>query len=97
MSLNNRLVLAEIENEGQDCWEDCNKIQGKCSWCGSMGYCCTKAKDYEKSNGCDGTFGGDEIHVCALPPGNYSIYSYMFSFMFFLISMFTIIFFLFSL
>ena len=77
MSLNNRHVLAEIENEGKDCWEDCNEIQGKCSYCGSMGFCCRK-NYYEHSNGCDGTFGGDEIHVCVLPPGNYSVYWYTF-------------------
>ena len=82
MSLNNCLFIAEIENEGKGCWDECKQNQGKCSWCGSMGYCCRK--DYfDLSKGCDGTFGGDaDNHVCVKPPGNYSMYSYMFSFMF---------------
>ena len=80
MTINNRLVLAEIENEGEDCWKDCGKEEGKCSWCGSMGYCCRK--DYTESNHCDGTFGGEDKHVCVKPPGNYSIYWYIVSFMF---------------
>jgi len=63
-------MQAEIENEGKGCWEmgKCNQIQGKCSWCGSMGYCCRKNYD-DHSNGCDGTFGGEnDAHVCVKPP-----------------------------
>ena len=56
-----------LENAGEDCWSGCNRIQGKCSWCGAKGYCCRK--DWKTGNGCDGTFGGENGHQCFLKPG----------------------------
>ena len=50
---------------GLDCWDDCNKQQGPCEWCGSEGYCC---KIGMIGNGCDGTFGGDKVHKCVFEP-----------------------------
>lgn len=60
-----RLALAEIQNRGKDCWYKCNSKQGPCSWCGSAGMCCKKGFN-DKSNGCDGTFGGSTQHECVL-------------------------------
>ena len=63
-------VSGKLENAGLDCWPKCNHKQGACEWCGSMGFCCTKKKDwYDTSNGCDGTFGGKTKHECVLKPG----------------------------
>jgi len=55
-----------LENEGENCWYKCDRRQGKCSWCGTKGYCCRK--DWATGNGCDGTFGGDGRHECSLKP-----------------------------
>ena len=55
-----------LVNAGQDCLTSCNGTQGKCSWCGSDGYCCRKA--WPCGNGCDGSFGGDDFHACVLKP-----------------------------
>merc|ERR1719471_2275410 len=55
-----------LKNAGQDCWNGCNYKQGKCSWCGLDGYCCRKG--WTPGNGCDGSFGGDNIHACVLNP-----------------------------
>ena len=55
-----------LENAGQNCYQRCNGQQGKCGWCGLIGYCCRKG--WAPGNGCDGSFGGDEKHVCALKP-----------------------------
>ena len=38
---------------------------GKCNWCGTDGWCCAKSVI---KNGCDGTFGGDDVHRCVLKP-----------------------------
>ena len=51
---------------GEDCWDGCNKQQGKCEWCGSEGYCCRQGWE---GNECDGTFGGPNNHQCVLKPG----------------------------
>ena len=61
-------LQAELEHAGEDCWNSCNSQQGACDWCGSKGFCCMKGWD-DFSNGCDGTFGGQENHVCVLKPG----------------------------
>merc|ERR1712129_160126 len=50
-----------LENGGQNCWGDCNNQQGKCAWCGTDGWCCRKGWT---GNGCDGTYGGDDHHLC---------------------------------
>ena len=54
-------------------------MQGKCNWCGKDGLCC---KMGSFGNGCDGTFGGESGHICALKPGKlkfiffiYNVYS----------------------
>merc|ERR1712223_387146 len=54
-----------LKNVGEDCWSGCKGIQGQCSWCGTKGYCCKKG---ERGNGCDGYFGGNGHHICALKP-----------------------------
>ena len=53
-----------MENAGRDCWNGCKKQQGKCEWCGFDGYCCRK--NFAPGNGCDGSFGGQNRHVCVL-------------------------------
>ena len=53
-------------NVGIDCWESCGKKQGKCSFCGIDGYCCRK--DFTPGNGCDGSSGGINRHVCVQKP-----------------------------
>merc|ERR1712025_670562 len=52
-----------LENAGNDCWHGCNKLQGKCSFCGPNGYCCRKG--FEGSE-CDGSYGGHNFHACVL-------------------------------
>ena len=54
-----------LENGGQDCWGGCNKKQGKCAWCGTNGWCC---RESWIGNGCDGTLGGPNQHLCVLKP-----------------------------
>ena len=57
-------------NHGKDCWDECDEQQGLCSWCGTGGFCCRKElKLAYIGNGCDGNFGGDNYHACAIPPG----------------------------
>jgi len=51
-----------LENVGEHCWHGCNKIQGKCSWCGPNGYCCRKG--WKSNDGCDGRVGGHNFHAC---------------------------------
>ena len=62
-----RSIGLDLDNPGQDCFEGCNGIQGKCSWCGSDGYCCRKGWT---GNGCDGSFGGHDFHGCFLNPND---------------------------
>ena len=51
-----------------NCWQQCGGKQGRCSWCGTHGLCCTKTPGWTNmANGCDGTFGGETAHECALP------------------------------
>ena len=65
----NCVLLGQIENAGMDCWSNCNSRQGACEWCGAMGFCCTKKNGWnDTSNGCDGSFGGETKHECALKP-----------------------------
>jgi len=56
---------SDLEHIGEDCWGDCNAEQGQCNWCGYDGWCCRK--DWT-GNGCDGTFGGENQHVCVQKP-----------------------------
>ena len=58
-------ILAELKNTEKDCWYECNRKQGLCSWCGTKGMCCKKGFS-DTSNGCDGTFGGSARHECVL-------------------------------
>ena len=63
-----------LMNADKQCWYSCGGKQGKCSWCGSDGWCCRKNGNdpywlpTAQSNGCDGTFGGSNQHQCALKP-----------------------------
>ena len=69
----NSLTLAELKNKGMDWWNKCNKRQGRCDWCGSKGFCCTRRMYWsDTSNGCDGTFGGATRHECTLDPSNFN-------------------------
>merc|ERR1711935_1265268 len=52
-----------LENGGKDCWNGCNKKQGKCDWCGADGFCCRMGWI---GNECDGSFGGAYGHQCVL-------------------------------
>merc|ERR1739844_443285 len=60
---------AQLQNTVKDCWYECNSKQGPCSWCGTAGMCCKKGFN-DKSNGCDGTFGGITRHECVLRGGS---------------------------
>ena len=63
-----------LTNAGKNCWYSCEGKQGKCSYCGSDGWCCRKNGNSpywlptQQSNGCDGTFGGSTQHQCVLKP-----------------------------
>ena len=63
-----------------DCWNkgQCGKNgpngrdgQGPCDFCGPEGYCCRKENNnyWRKTNGCDGTIGGESGHRCAAKHG----------------------------
>ena len=62
-----KITAAELRHKDEHCWDECNKIQGRCNWCGSKGYCCRK--NWKAGNGCDGSFGGNNHHTCTLKPG----------------------------
>ena len=51
-----------LKNSGKDCWYVCNNTQGNCAYCGT-GVCCRKGW-WDKSNGCDGSIGGNGYHTC---------------------------------
>ena len=54
----------------EPCLDNCGKKQGYCSYCGSEGLCCTQNRTwFDISNGCDGFFGGIDVHECTLRPG----------------------------
>ena len=67
------LVLGPLEHAGEDCWNRCKvdgiTVDGKCKWCGTDGWCCRQGS---VGNGCDGTFGGENGHICTLKPGKLS-------------------------
>ena len=69
-----------ILNSNADCWNvgQCGYDgpngrdgQGPCEFCGPEGYCCKKesAGWWDKTNGCDGTIGGEAGHRCVNKPG----------------------------
>jgi len=70
-----------VKNIGKDCLNkgECGNYgnmysrggQGPCNYCGPEGYCCRKEKSgwWDKTSGCDGTFGGERGHQCAARPG----------------------------
>ena len=72
---------ARIKNTNMDCWNkgQCGWTngpkghdgQGPCEFCGSEGYCCRKESSsyWDKTNGCDGTIGGESGHQCVAKPG----------------------------
>ena len=57
----------KIENEGEECWDNCSRLQGGCPWCGSEGMCC---RANWVGNGCDGIVGGPNRHECTLASGS---------------------------
>ena len=61
-----RETAPPVQHEDEDCWVGCGEQQGHCDWCGG-GLCCRLGWD-DRSNGCDGTFGGAEGHVCSRAP-----------------------------
>ena len=68
------LELDPLEHAGENCWNRCNAKQGKCRWCGTEGWCCQKGS---VGNGCDGTFGGENGHICTLKTGKRVLYSFV--------------------
>ena len=72
-----------VKNIGKDCLNkgDCGNWgygighkrggQGPCNYCGPEGYCCRKENSgwWDKTSGCDGTFGGERGHQCAARTG----------------------------
>merc|ERR1712087_894951 len=52
----------ELLNQGETCWEECNKIGGNCTWCGDLGSCCRVG--YNDGNGCTGSNGCQNRHCC---------------------------------
>ena len=56
-------VVEDLQNGGEDCWEGCNHIEGKCDWCGVGNFCCRKNRE---GNGCDGNVGGKHNHQCVV-------------------------------
>ena len=68
------IELGPLEHAGENCWNRCNSVDGKCKWCGTDGWCCSMSSI---GNGCDGTFGGENGHICTLKTGkraNFYIY-----------------------
>ena len=59
--------VKDLQNPGEDCWSHCNGEQGPCHWCGADGWCCKQG--WTVGNGCDGSFGGENMHECVLKPG----------------------------
>ena len=51
---------------GENCWYNCNEMDGPCDWCGDVGLCCRKEWI---GNGCNGSIGGASQHECVLNPG----------------------------
>ena len=55
---------------GDECFNKCGGKQGPCDFCGAGRLCCRK-NHYDKTKGCDGTFGGQNQHECVhSPSGN---------------------------
>ena len=59
-------VTPDLANADKNCLSSCKSKQGKCKFCGTEGYCCKKGST--PGNGCDGTFGGEDKHICVLKP-----------------------------
>merc|ERR1719445_1165702 len=57
-----------VQNEGEDCWKECNKTQGPCAFCGAGGLCCRHGWHVHEG-GCDGFLGIEgRNHVCVAEP-----------------------------
>ena len=63
------ILTGILENDGKDCWSECNQQEGRCNWCGTRGWCC---KLSSIGSGCNGLFGGENNHQCKLKPGTLS-------------------------
>ena len=56
-----------VKNLGEDCWSQCNQVQGPCDHCGT-GLCCRYGWG-DTSGGCDGTVGVQgKGHLCSVAP-----------------------------
>ena len=53
-------ALGGVENGMRECWHQCHKRSGPCSYCGSTGLCCRRGRP---ERGCQGQ-GGDGFHGC---------------------------------
>ena len=61
--------VSDLQNPGDDCWDGCNRQQGRCSWCGT-GMCC-RHNWQNTSNGCSGVLGiPGRGHVCVNADGS---------------------------
>ena len=57
----NLTTVSALMNAGEDCWYECGRKEGPCSWCGTEGLCCRKGWT---GNGCSGNIGGDDMPRC---------------------------------
>merc|ERR1712136_612155 len=59
--------VPKLQNVGHYCWLQCNKVNGRCLFCGSEGLCCRKGWP---GNECDGKIGlSPDHHRCSPRPG----------------------------
>ena len=71
------------KNRVTNWWKELYELfKGLCNWCGTGGFCCRKElKLAFIGNGCDGNFGGNNYHACAIPPGKSTFLSNFSSFL----------------
>ena len=55
--------VLKLENAGKECFQDCSKTEGPCSFCGN-GSCC-KFMKYSQNHECDGSIGGKNTFTCS--------------------------------
>jgi len=56
-----------LMHKDENCWDACNKEDGKCEWCGS-GMCCRLGPSWT-GGGCKGTIGSSQDHhLCVATP-----------------------------
>ena len=56
------------KNYGDECWSQCSKVEGRCSFCGTEGLCCRKDKIMSSTSGCsrqvEAGLGRNSDHTC---------------------------------